>query len=451
MTLSIRARLTAWYSLVVVAVLVAGSAAVSIAQERLARGRLDGELERLMLTLEGVIRTEFGKGMDLEEAVDEASTEVIAPDRALIVTRQDGVLLAAWGRPLPVPWHPRINATGLETLSLNGQHFRAFSRSVIHKEHRYEAAVVASLEALEAEQQELLAALGIGILVALGVAAVGGWVVGRQSLRPLTDLAGQAAAITARDTSTRLHPPQIDDELGRFAQAFNASLDRLAAALDAQRQFMADASHELRTPVSVVRTTAQVTLARDQRAEDDYRESLGIVEEQSARLARLVDAMFLLSRGEAAGIPVSREPLYLDDLAGECARALRVVACQRGVEIRVEGDDEVPAFGDGGLLRQMVSNLVENAIRHARPHGVVTITVKRNASGATISVIDDGPGIPTDQQDRIFDRFFRLDTRSGGAGLGLPIARWVAEAHGGTLVLEFSSASGSCFTATLPA
>ena len=320
-----------------------------------------------------------------------------------------------------------------------------------YEQYRYEAAVVASLDGLESDQRELLLALGIGVFVALGVAAVGGWIVGRQSLRPLTDLAGQAASITERDTSARLRYPQVDDELGRFAHAFNAVLDRLATALESQRQFMADASHELRTPVSVVRTTAQVTLARDARSENDYRESLNIVEEQSARMARLVDAMFLLSRGEAAGIPVSREPLYLDDLAGECARALRVVACQRGVEIRVDGDDAVPAFGDGGLLRQMVSNLVENAIRHARSHGVVTITVKRNASEAAISVIDDGPGIPIDQQDRIFDRFFRLDTRSGGAGLGLPIARWVAEAHGGTLVLEFSSTSGSCFTVTLPA
>ncbi len=450
MTLSIRARLTTWYSLVVVTVLVAGAVAVAVAQQRLALTRMDGELERLMLTLEGVMRTEFGEGLDLQGAADEASSEVVAPDRTLILMRTDGTLLAVWGRPLPAAWRPRLDESGLETLTLSAKRLRAFSHPVTYKHHRYVAAVIASLDGLEAEHDELLLALGIGVLVALGVAIIGGWVVGRQSLRPLTDLAGQAASITERDTSARLHARHADDELGRFAQAFNALLDRLSAALDGQRQFMADASHELRTPVSVVRTTAQVTMARGARSEDDYRESLSIIEQQSARLARLVDAMFLLSRAEAAGIPVANEPLYLDDLAAECARALRVVGTQQGVELRTCGDDAVTAFGDGVLLRQMVSNLLENAIRHAKPQGLVTVAVKRNRTGATITVTDDGAGIPVDQQRRIFDRFFRLDTRSGGAGLGLPIARWIAEAHGGTLVLESSSAAGSCFTVTLP-
>jgi signal transduction histidine kinase len=213
---------------------------------------------------------------------------------------------------------------------------------------------------------------------------------------------------------------------------------------------MADASHEMRTPVSVMRTTAQVTLARSPRSEGDYRESLAIVEEQSTRLARLVDAMFLLSRAEASGIPLMPEPLYLDELVGDCARALRVLAHERGVDVLTCGEIEVPWTGDNWLLRQMVSNLVDNSVRHARR--VVTITVGRTADGAvTIRILDDGVGIPPADHGRIFDRFVRLDARVSGAGLGLPIARWIAEAHGGTLVLESSGPTGSCFTVTLPA
>jgi signal transduction histidine kinase len=450
MTWSIRARLTAWYSLVVVVVVAAGAVAVSFVQARLALERLDGELERLMFTLQGVMRTEFGEGLDLQAAADEASIEVVAPDRTLLLARADGRLLAVWGRPLDAAWRPRLDEASLETVSLGPGRLRALGRPVVHGEHRYVAAVMAPLDGLESERRELLLALGAGVLIALGAAAVGGWVVGQQSLRPLTALAVQASAITGDSPATRLQPPQTGDELGRFADAFNGLLDRLARVLHGQRQFMADAAHELRTPVSVVRTTAQVTLARRGRSEDDYRDSLSIVEEQSARLARLVDAMFMLSRAEAAGIPLSREPLYLDEIAADCTRALQVVAKGRGVEVRTCGDAEVPWTGDGGLLRQMLSNLLDNAIRHAKPGGVVTVIVRGSAHGPTIRVVDDGEGIPFDQRDRIFDRFVRLNSYTEGAGLGLPIARWIAEAHGGTLVLESSTAAGSCFAVSLP-
>ncbi len=145
----------------------------------------------------------------------------------------------------------------------------------------------------------------------------------------MTVLAAQATGITERDLSTRLRAPNTRDELGQFASAFNDLLNRLAAVLHGQRQFMADASHELRTPVSVVRTTAQVTLARTNRSEDEYQESFAIVAEQATRLSRLVDAMFLLSRAEAQGIPLAREPVYVDDLVADCARALRIVAGER--------------------------------------------------------------------------------------------------------------------------
>ncbi|HEY7445896.1 MAG TPA: ATP-binding protein, partial [Vicinamibacterales bacterium] len=448
MTWSIRARLTAWYSLIVVIVLVTSAVAVALVQDRLGFERLDRELERLMLTLEGVMRTEFGEGLDLQAAADEASTEVVAPDRTLVLMRPEGALLAVWGLPLGSAWHPSIHETRLETVTVSSTRLRALSRSVTYKGHHYIAAVMAPLEGLESEQRELWLALGVGVLIALGVAAIGGWVVGRQSLKPLTDLAEQAASITERDPRVRLQPRNQDDELGRFARAFNALLDRLAATLHGQRQFMADASHELRTPVSVVRTTAQVTLARGTRSELDYRESLTIVEEQSARLTRLVDAMFLLSRAEAQGLTLVREHLYLDDLVEECARAHRVLADERGVSIRTCGNAEVMLLADTTLLKQMVGNLLDNAIRHAKPGGTVTASVTPSSEAITIRIADDGEGIPPAQRERIFERFARFDSRSQGAGLGLPIARWIAEAHGGTLVLESTSASGSCFAVT---
>ncbi len=144
-------------------------------------------------------------------------------------------------------------------------------------------------------------------------------------------------------------------------------LDRLARVLHAQRQFMADASHELRTPVSVVRTTAQVALSqRRTRTPEDYRESMTIVAEQSAHLSRLVNAMFLLSRAEARGLPLVPEAVYIDDLVAESARALRVLAREREITIDADGDTAVEFVGDETLLRQLIRNLLDNAVRHAR-------------------------------------------------------------------------------------
>jgi signal transduction histidine kinase len=240
----------------------------------------------------------------------------------------------------------------------------------------------------------------------------------------------------------------VNDELGRLAASFNELLDRLAAAMNFQRQFMADASHELRTPVSVVRTATQVMLTKNIRSSHEYRESLAIIEEQAIRLSQLVDAMFLLSRAEAHGIPLRPEYLNLDDLLAESVRAVRVLADQRGVHVETGGDEEVGLTGDDALLRRMVGNLLNNAIRHADAGGRVTATLERSAEQAMLRVTNDGPGIEPDDHRRVFDRFVRIG--SDGAGLGLPIARWIAEAHRGTLTLERSQPGCTTFVATLP-
>jgi signal transduction histidine kinase len=448
---SLRARLTAWYSAVVVVVLIAGASVVAVVQDRLSHQRLDEELARLMLTLQGVMRTEFGEGLDLQASADEASIEVVAPDRILVLTHPDGRLLAMWGRQKDAAWRPPVPTDRtFSTIDVDGVPARAFIQHVKDQRYPYVAAVVVPLQGIRAESAELRRALGAGVLAAMIVAVVGGWLVGRQTLRPLGDMAAQAAAISEDEPAARLHVPNPQDELGRLAHAFNGLLDRLSRVLHAQRQFMADASHELRTPVSVMRTTAQVALSRETRPAEDYRESMTIVAEQSAHLSRLVNAMFLLSRAEARGLPLVPEAVYIDDLVAESARALRVLARERDITVAADGDTAVTFVGDDTLLRQLIRNLLDNAVRHARGGGAVTASVHRASQAVTIRVADDGDGVPDAQRERIFDRFVRLGSGYAGAGLGLPIARWIAEAHGGTLVLESTGSQGSVFTVTLP-
>ncbi len=450
MNWSIRARLTAWHSLVMIAVLVTSAVAVAVVERRLVLERLDDEIERLMMTLDGVMRNEFNEGLTLEAAAEEASLEVVAPDRVMVLVRPSGELLAMWGLPFQKDWRPDLQRSTTDTIVVGNRRLRRFSHAVTFRDHRYVAAVMAPLEELESEQAELRMVLAIGAVLGLLVASIGGWVVAHQTLKPLTTMAGQATAITEHDPTGRLSAPNTSDELGQFATSFNELLDRLAAVLRAQRQFMADASHELRTPVSVVRTTAQVTMARATRSEDDYRESFTIVAEQATRLARLVDAMFLLSRAEANGLPLVPEPLYIDDLVAGCLRAARILSEERGIEVEGTGSSEQMFSGDNVLLRHMIGNLLDNAIRHAKPGGRVSAAVSSTSDSITIDIRNDGDVIPIDQRERIFQRFVRLDPQSKGAGLGLPIARWIAEAHGGWLVLERSTSADTTFRVVLP-
>ena len=339
MTISIRSRLTLWYSAVVVAVLVSGAIVGSLAQSRLALQGLDDDLTRTMATLVGVMHNEFGEGLTLDAAAEEASGEVVAPGHALVLCRSDGTVLAAWGVPVDVPSIVgRPVQTAAMTVALDSAHgVRVLTQEVAENGHRYRAFVAAPLEALATQHAAMVRALSIGVVIALVIAAAGGWLIGRQTLRPLSAMAAQASEIDGRDPSGRLATPHADDELGTLAAAFNGLLDRLATALHQQRQFMADASHELRTPVSVVRTAAQVTLSKSDRSADEYHESLTIVEEQANRLARLVDAMFLLSRAEAYGVPLRLEFVNLDDIVAETVRAARVLAERRAVAYRVGG------------------------------------------------------------------------------------------------------------------
>jgi len=271
-------------------------------------------------------------------------------------------------------------------------------------------------------------------------------------LRPITLMARRASQIPLTGMDD-LGETGRADELGQLARAFNGLVARLRQALRTQRQFMADASHELRTPVSVIRTASDVALSRSDRNEAEYREALNVIDSEARRLSRLVADMLVLARADAGGYPLRPVDLYLDELVDECRRASDVLATERGVTIRAAIPPEVPFKGDEALLRQLVLNVLQNAVQHTPAGGVVSIELTQSADGVSIRISDTGGGIPARDRDRIFDRFVQLDParRGAGTGLGLPIARWIAEAHRGSLVLEDSGPDGSRFCVTLPA
>jgi signal transduction histidine kinase len=271
----------------------------------------------------------------------------------------------------------------------------------------------------------------------------------------MAELTRRTRAIGAANLDERLEAPYPHDEVGQLAGVMNDLLARVETAFAQQRRFVADASHELRTPVAAVCAEADVALDAPSRPEADYRESLRVVRDAGRRLSRVVEDLFLLARIDAGHLPVAREPLYLDELVTDVARSLRALAQSRSVRIDVAPGVEAPYVGDGGLLARLLVNLLDNAIKHSPAGGVVRVHVVEERGAYRIEVGDEGPGVPPEGRERIFDRFVRLDpsrsrverTATGGAGLGLAIARWIAQAHEGTLVC---AERGSLFVARLP-
>jgi signal transduction histidine kinase len=265
-------------------------------------------------------------------------------------------------------------------------------------------------------------------------------------------MALQAREITADTACARLTVPPARDELAHLGEAFNRVLDRLGRALDERQRFMADASHELRTPVSTIRTAVDVTLSRPDRDAAEYREALETVAQQGSRLARLVDDMLVLARADAGGYRLVVTDVDVGDVAADCVRELTPLARSRRVALTNDARRGTFLRGDETPLRRLLLNLLTNAILYTPPGGRSTITCEGRADVCELHVSDTGPGIPAEDQDRIFQRFIRLNPARGadGVGLGLAIARWIAESHGGTLRIAYSGATGTRFTASLP-
>jgi signal transduction histidine kinase len=250
----------------------------------------------------------------------------------------------------------------------------------------------------------------------------------------------------------RLQVENPRDELGRLAATFNELLSRVSGAFHIQRRFMADASHELRTPISVVRTTASVILSKPHRDEEEYRTAVAVVETQARRLTRIVEDMLRLARADSGDVVLQARPFQLDEMLLESVQAAVVLAAQKEIQISVADLPEAPFEGDEDLLRQMVMNLLDNAVKYTPPRGRIEVSLACLEEQYVIRVADSGNGIPQEAQAHVFDRFYRVDQGRAqpGAGLGLAIARWIAEMHAGSLELEASGPHGSIFRALLP-
>jgi heavy metal sensor kinase len=471
---SVRIRLTLWYVVVLALVLIVFSAVVYTLLSRALYQRVEDELVTVIeVATKSLIRdTEEGQtSKDAALSIAAArrtAAELFNSEQSLAIFDGSGALLAENVSDNDF----RAELPDSDLTADQQFHFYTVTEDDGDDNHRvavrrvsippantpYVILTAQELDPIEDELQSLREIFYYSLPLTIIAVGIGGWFLARKSLAPVVSMSEQARHIGAHNLDRRLPVANERDELGQLAVTFNELLSRLNSAFSRQRQFMADASHELRTPLSVMRTTTGVTLEQRHRDEDEYREALKVIDEQIGRLVRVVEDMFTLARADAGRYPLHQRSFYLDELLVETARAARVLSENRNVSLELDQPSESLFYGDEDLLRRMFLNLLDNAIKHTPPGGIVRVSLARQGQDYLIWVSDTGAGIPPEAQSHIFERFYRADkararaeaANGGGAGLGLAISRWVAEAHNGSLELVKSDPTGSTFVASLP-
>ena len=460
---SVRGRLTLYYDSVLAAALILAGASLYVLLARSLYVRVDDTLRAGVRIAMTSLANDLAEGQDYEDAARSTAAEQSSITQMIAIYTGDGRLLAESGRDgdlhvaLPaigtIPAAEELLQTVLESDG-DDRHRLAF-RAVSLPPAAYIVVAGADLEPMDEELEFVRRILAYLVPIALVLAGAGGSFLARKSLSPVVAMADRARRIGVENLSERLPVANPRDELGHLAETFNELLGRLEASLVRQRHFMADASHELRTPVTTTRTAAAVALQQAHRDEAEYRETLRIVEQQAARLSRVVDDLFTLARADAGNYPVRATPMYLDEIVDEVVRAARVMASTRNVTLESAAVPSATFTGDEDLIRRMIVNLVDNAVRHTPAGSTVRVELDTTGQGYAIAVKDQGPGVSDEIRPHIFERFFRGDRapRPGahdGAGLGLALARWIATVHGGDVALARSSPSGSTFVISLP-
>jgi heavy metal sensor kinase len=458
---TLRARVTLWYLAFFSLLFLLFSLFLHSVVARALERRLDESLSVEANTAAALLADEFGE-MKGDAAV--ASSEVLADLRlngsTVVFLRGTRVL----GASAPVPQDelteiarraaanggaPRLIA--LPRAGPNGAHAAVVRVTLGGLD--YLVLAIQPLDELAGDLAVLRRVLLLALPLAIGLAGIGGYWLTRRNLTPLASMAEQARRITHSNLETRLDAGDAAEELATLSTSFNELLSRLDQSFDHMRRFVADASHELRTPISIIRGEADVALSHD-RSAAEYKQALALVLDESRRLSRLVDDLLNLARADAGRVKLRYEEFYLNDLLAECCRSAHTLASARGVTIECPAHDDVAFHGDEELVRRMVMNLIDNAIRYTPAGGRVTATLESRGGDVAIRIADTGTGIAPEVAAHVFERFYRGDKarsrQDGGFGLGLAIVKWIAESHQGAVELASTPGAGSTFTVTLP-
>ena len=462
-TRSLSFRLVAWYAGVLTTVFVLlGLLTVLFLRHYLEANLLDLQARRARQIADTLVAHARG---DEQQALRGEVENLYSPeanDRFIRITRSDGQVVYASGMPRSGSFDPArvpVGAPGTGAAAARkvtlagGSLLIAALPATAADGTRYQVEVGAAGASTEATIAQVLIMLAIGLPVAVGVAVAGGFVLVRRALDPVARIAAKAEAITQHNLSERLPVVESGDEIERLSVSLNHMIARLEDAIRGSKQFVADASHELRTPLTVMRGELE-GMAQDAQLGPVTREALGSVLEEVERLAEIVEGLFALSRLDAGEAHTEWVRFDLAELATTTADQMSLLAEDKDVSVACEATPGVTVEGDRARLKQVVVNLLDNAIKYTPRGGQVSLSVRREGPCAVLDVTDSGIGIPADALPNVFKRFYRVDSsrsrEQGGAGLGLSIVKSICIAHGAEVEVASAPGKGSTFRIRQP-
>ena len=451
----IRVRLTLWYSLVLLAALSLFVWGIWLTASHRLMASVDSALVEQAKGVITVIRNELDPVHP--EQLQEELTEYAqaTPDGNLIEVR-DAKGLQILRSKVVAPERAGMGTTGsaFGDQKIGHAHYRTYASTALVKGSTFRVLVATPLRETRSILRDLHVLLLWTAPAVLLIAALGGYLISRRALAPVDEITQAARSIGIQNLSRRLTVPATGDELQRLSATWNDMLARLESAVKRLSQFTADASHELRTPIALIRTTAELTLRRD-RSPEKYREALTEIVMESERTSRLVEDLLLLARADAGLPALPLENLELTPLVRDICEQGQVLAEARQLQISTDLPDE-PVFvqANDPALRRLLLLLVDNAVKYTPAGGRITVSIGQDTGGATLAVRDTGIGIPDSALPHVFERFYRADDSrnrdAGGAGLGLSIAKWIAERHHASLEAESVLGQGSTFRVRFP-
>ncbi len=464
-TRSIRFRLTVWYAGLLALLLALFGVAVYFGLARYLEWSLKDSLTKQAQQI--AVSHLADVGLTGEDYVIGEIKEHYAPEinsRFVRVTRGDGSLMYVSGVPQdgsfdPTGLTPPVGINEAQTREVHlprgrGELLLHTIPFVARDGSRFVIEMGAPFDQIENVLHGLLLTLALGLPVIVALSIGGGYFVMRRALEPVDALTESAERITSRNLNERLPIVATGDELERLSVSLNSMVARLDAAFTHIRRFSADASHELRTPLTVLRGELE-GIAQDPQLTKEMREMIGSALEETERLAKIVESLLVISRLDAGEARMERARLDFAELAEATVEQLSLLAEDKSISLVSDTPEPVEVEGDRARLKQVVVNLVDNAIKYTPAGGRVEVRVTREEGHALLEVKDTGVGVPKEALPHIFERFYRVDkARSravGGTGLGLAIVKSICTAHGGQVRVESAENNGSRFEVQLPA